>query len=127
MRFRVKIFIFLAFMLAFCACQNEVSQTKPQNAKTAQTATAATTPAATPSIPKDGNYDARGEVTKINSELGSIELKHENIEGLMPPMQMEFFVRNKELLKGLEIGDQVDFTIEYKHPQEIITRIKKAQ
>jgi len=46
---------------------------------------------------------------------------------LMPPMQMEFFVKDKVLLKNLAIGDRVDFVIEYKHPTEVITSIKKTQ
>jgi Cu(I)/Ag(I) efflux system protein CusF len=96
---------------------------KPQNVRTAQTAS----PVPTASIPKDGNYDGKGEVTKINPELGSIEMKHEDMPGLMPAMQMEFFVKDKALLKGLAIGDKVDFAVEYKHPTEIIVSIKKAQ
>ena len=58
---------------------------------------------------------------------GSVELKHEEIKDLMPAMQMEFFVKDKKILEGLKVGDKVDFVIEYKHPQETITSIKKAQ
>jgi Cu/Ag efflux protein CusF len=104
------------------ACGKSAPETKPPNAKTAQTPAAAA-----PSVPKDGNYDGKGEVTKINMESGSIELRHEDMPGLMPPMQMEFFVRDKALQKGLAVGDKVDFVVEYKHPTEIITSIKKAQ
>ena len=115
-------FLFLTvsfFCLAFSACQKSATETKPQAAKTA-------TPISTPSIPKDGDYDAVGEVTKINNELGSVELKHEEIKDLMPPMQMEFFVKDKSQLKALKVGDRVTFVVEYRHPQEIITSIKKA-
>ena len=105
------------FFLAFSACEKSISESKPQNVKTATA----------PSIPKDGDYDGKGEVTKINMELGSVELKHEEIKDLMPAMQMEFFVKDKALLKGLTVGDKVDFVVEYKHPQEIIINIKKAQ
>ena len=111
------------FFLALSACEKSVSETKPPNVKTEQTPA----PVTAPSIPKDGNYDGNGEVTKINSELGSVELKHEEIKDLMPAMQMEFFVKDKSLLKGLAVGDKVDFVIEYKHPTEIIVSIKKAQ
>jgi Cu/Ag efflux protein CusF len=112
-----------AFWCALAACEKKVAETKPPDVKSPP---AAITPAVTPSIPKDGNYDGRGEVTKINMELGSVELKHEEIKDLMPPMQMEFFVKDKAILKGLIIGDRVDFVVEYKHPQEFITSIKKA-
>ena len=114
----------IIFLFAFAACEKKGSEMKPQNAKTPPTAAS---PIAAPSVPKDGNYNGRGEVTKINTELGSVELKHEEIKDLMPRMQMEFFVKDKMLLKGLAVGDRVDFVVEYKHPQEIITSIKKAQ
>ena len=109
------------FCLTLSACEKSVSETKPQMTKKTET------PLVTPSIPKDGNYDGKGEVTKINNEMGSIELKHEEIKDLMPPMQMEFFVKDKTQLKDLKIGDRVEFVVEYKHPTEIITNIKKAQ
>ena len=124
MRRKFLIFTLFVFCFAFLACEKSVSETKPQNVKAAQTAAA--TPIPTPSIPKDGNYDGKGTVTKINNELGSVEVNHEDIKDLMPAMQMEFYVKDKALLKGLAVGDKVDFVIEYKHPTEIISAIKKA-
>ncbi len=111
-------------VFAFSACEKNISETKPQNVKAGQTSVS---PVATPLIPKDGNYDGKGVVTKINNELGSVEVNHEEIKDLMPAMQMEFFVKDKALLKGLAVGDKVDFVVEYKHPTEIISSIKKAQ
>lgn len=91
----------------------------------------ATSPAGSPTpnagIPKDGKYDARGVITKINAELGSVEIDHEDIPGLMPPMKMEFYVQDKKMLAGLAEGDPVDFVLEYKHPQETIASIKKVR
>ena len=78
-----------------------------------------------PNIPKDGNYTSRGKVTKINLDLVSVELDHEEIVGVMPPMIMEFYVREKSLLDGLKVGDNVEFVLEYKHPSETIVGIKK--
>ena len=118
------VLVFSVFCCVFSGCgEKSVSDVKPQNMKAAQTAT----PNTAPSIPKDGNYDGKGVVTKINMELGSVELNHENIPGLMEPMIMEFFVKDKKILEGLKVGDKVDFVVEYKHPQEVITSIKKAQ
>lgn len=111
------------FFFTFSACEKSVSETKPQNISKAQTPS----PVPTASIPKDGSYDGKGEVTKINMELGSIEMKHEDMPGLMPAMQMEFYVKDKSMLKGLAVGDRVDFVLEYKHPTETITSIKKAK
>ena len=57
----------------------------------------------------------------------TIKINHEEMKDLMPAMQMEFFVKDKILLKGLAVGDKVDFVLEYKHPGEIIVSIKKTQ
>jgi Cu/Ag efflux protein CusF len=80
-----------------------------------------------PEVPKDGIYKSRGKVTKIDNELGSIELDHEEIPGLMPPMIMEFFVKDKSVLEGVEIGDLVNFDVEHKHPSETVVRIEKVK
>lgn len=85
------------------------------------------TPQAASNIPKDGNYTSRGKVTKINMELGSVELDHEEVVGVMPPMIMEFYVREKSLLDGLKVDDNVEFILEYKHPSETIVGIKKIK
>ena len=66
-------------------------------------------------------------MTKINMELGSVELDHEETVGVMPPMIMEFYVKEKALLDGLKVGDHVDFVLEQKHPAETIVAIKKLQ
>ncbi len=77
--------------------------------------------------PKNGDYPAKGKVTKINNELGSVEIDHEDVPGLMPPMIMEFYVDNKTDLKQIAVGDRVDFTIKYKDGQETISKIVKAK
>ena len=78
-------------------------------------------------IPNDGNYVGRGKITKINVKGSSVEIDHEKIPAMMPAMTMEFNVKDKALLNGLEVGDEVKFLIEYKHPTETIVAIKKAQ
>ncbi|MEO7538606.1 MAG: copper-binding protein [Pyrinomonadaceae bacterium] len=45
----------------------------------------------------------------------------------MPPMIMEFFVKDKAILDGLKLGEKVDFVIEYKHPAETIVSVRKAE
>lgn len=80
-----------------------------------------------PVTPKDGNYNGKGKVTKINPKLGSVELDHETIEGLMPAMRMEFYVSDKSLIDSLKVEDEVDFVIEYKQGTEKIVQIKKVK
>lgn len=75
--------------------------------------------------PADGLYPGKGVVTKINNELGSVEIDHEDIPDLMPAMKMEFSVKNKTMLKPIAVGDAVTFTVEYKQGSEIIIAIGK--
>lgn len=91
------------------------------------TPTAASPPAVTPTFPKNGDYPATGAVTKINMQLPSVELDHDDIPGVMPPMRMEFFVSDKKLLSGLAVGDRVEFVLRYKDRTETIVAIKKAK
>jgi Cu/Ag efflux protein CusF len=71
-------------------------------------------------------FDGKGVVTKINLELVSVELDHEEIKGLMPKMIMEFYVKEKTQLEKLKVGDKVDFVLEENGGAEIITEIKKT-
>ncbi len=87
----------------------------------------AAAPAASPDKTKIRTFDGKGVVTKINLELVSVELDHEEIKGLMPKMTMEFYVREKSELEKLKIGDAVDFVLEDNAGAEQIVSIKKAK
>ncbi len=120
----MKIFIFfvLIFSFAFSACEKSVAENSNQVAKTTPNSTVNPTKTS-----NNGNYNGKGKVTKINLELVSVELDHEEIKDVMPRMIMEFFVTEKSELEKLKIGDQVDFVLEYKDGQEKIIRIEKAR
>jgi Cu/Ag efflux protein CusF len=125
-----RLFLVILVLGLISACQQNTAETKPQTANRAQTATTSApnaSPAVSPSHPKNGNYDGKGIVTKINLELVSVELNHEEIKGLMPAMIMELYVKEKKELEVLKIGDKVEFVLEYKDGQEKITSIKKIQ
>lgn len=85
----------------------------------------ANTEATAAKTPADGLYQSKGVVTKINNDLGSVEMDHENIPDLMPAMRMEFSVKNKAMLKPIAVGDTVNFTIDYKQGTETIIAIGK--
>lgn len=114
--------ITVAFIAICVACSDNTP-------KRANTVSVEGTPVPTSSLvlPKDGNYNAMGKVTKINNELGSIELDHGEIPGVMPPMIMEFFVSDKAILQGLAVGDEVSFVLEYKHPAETVVSLTKIK
>jgi Cu/Ag efflux protein CusF len=71
-------------------------------------------------------FRGRGVVRLINLEEGWFEIDHEDIEGLMPAMQMEWSVRDKSLLKSVSVGDRVEFTLEDDNGNEVVTELKKA-
>ena len=121
--------VILLFSFGCGSSDVPVNSVPPPSATPTPTALAQTSPSPVPttSTPKDGNYSGKGKVTKINVPLGSVELDHEEIAGLMPRMIMEFYVKDKAILNGLAVGDTVDFVIEYKHPGETITAIKKIK
>lgn len=68
---------------------------------------------------------AEAEVRKIDLENGKITLRHGEIKNLdMPPMTMVFVVRDKALLAGIAVGDQVQFTAAHDKGQMVVESIK---
>lgn len=120
-----KTLIFIAAFSAFgCgASPTSISNNAPANA----TPFVVPTPAPVASRPPIKTFNGRGKVTKLNLELGTVELDHEEIKGSMPAMVMEFFVKDKSELKTLKIGDSVDFILEDDFGQERIIGISKAK
>lgn len=118
-----KICVLLILILAVSACQRNAAENKAQTVKPKASAT----PNTEPTKPRNGNYNAKGVVTKINLELVTVELNHEKIEGLMEPMIMEFNVADKAELEKLKVGDKVDFVLEHKDWNEKIISIKKSK
>jgi len=113
----MRIIIFTITLCLLAACGSAPTR----NSVSANTTTP--TPIKTPIVPKNGDYQGKGKITKIDNDLGSVELDHEDIPDMMPAMKMEFFVTDKRLLKGLKVGDQANFTIRYKDGQENIIAI----
>src|SRR5258707_14868805 len=93
-------------------------------------------PAASPTIPArppgfpppvmNQPYPATGVVVLINRKEGWIEINHDEIKGLMPAMQMEFWVKDKSLFDNARTGDRVDFTIVETEKGEYLTELKRA-
>ena len=95
--------------------------------RTHNTSTASRSPAASgPAAAVEArSYAGVGTVKAINPKAPSIEIDHGDIEGLMPAMQMEFEVSDAALLNGLQVNDQIDFTIEDRTGIMRVTAIKK--
>lgn len=71
---------------------------------------------------------ASGEVRRIDKDQGRITLKHGEIPNLdMPPMQMVFRVKDRQVLDTLAVGDKVRFDADKVNGEYTVTRIEKAR
>jgi len=115
------IFVTTFSTFAFNGCKKEVKNLNQTSINVANSSQASA------SNSKIKLFNGKGVVTKINLELGSVELDHEKIEGAMPAMIMEFYVKKKSEIEVLKVGDRVEFVLEENFGQEKITSIKKIQ
>lgn len=60
-----------------------------------------------------GHYSAHGIVEDVDLENGQILIDHEDVEGLMPAMTMNFVVSDQDLLAKLAPGQVIDFEIHF--------------
>jgi Cu/Ag efflux protein CusF len=111
-----------AFLCVSCGQQPQlekpVAQSPPPPAVNA-------TPVQYPSPVIGQPYYGTGVVKLINLKEGWIEIQHEEIKGLMPAMEMEWWVTNRSLLKSVQVGDKVDFTVVETGKGEFITSLKR--
>jgi len=71
---------------------------------------------------------SQGEVRKIDVANQKITLRHGPLVNLgMPPMTMVFGVQDAALLEGLTVGDKVNFVVEQKGSQFVVTELHAAQ
>ena len=59
------------------------------------------------------HYHARGVVEDVQPEYGQVLIAHEEIDGLMPAMTMNFDVPDPELLARMERGQAIEFEVEF--------------
>ena len=112
-------------LLLNTSCQKQepaVPTTQPKPSM----ATSAKGPSGFPPPVLNQPYPATGVVVLINRTEGWIEINHEEIKGLMPAMQMEFWVKDKSLFDNAKAGDRVDFTIVETETGEYLTALKRA-
>jgi Cu/Ag efflux protein CusF len=83
-------------------------------------------PLAMPSPVFDKPYPGTGVIMIINRKEGWVEINHEEIKGLMPAMQMEFWLKDRSLVDNVNVGDRVDFTIVETRKGEYLTKLKKT-
>jgi Cu/Ag efflux protein CusF len=72
-------------------------------------------------------YDIKGKVMAVNPdpEKPTVKLDHEDIPGAMKAMQMEFPVKDAGMIKGIQVGDQVQGKLEKRDSGYVITQLEK--
>ena len=112
-------------LLPITSCQKQkpgAQITRP----TPATATSGPRPPGYPPPVMNQPYPATGVVVLINRKEGWIEINHEEIKGLMPAMQMEFWVKDKSLFDNVKAGDRIDFAVVETETGEYLTELKRA-
>ena len=71
-------------------------------------------------------YPGTGIVKILNPKEGWVEIEHEEIKDLMPAMIMEFWVRDQSILKGVRVGDKVNFVVVEDNKGQYLTELKKV-
>ncbi len=66
-----------------------------------------------------------GIVRAVHPQDSSMVITHEPIPGLMGSMTMTFRARDRGLMKGLEAGDRVQFTLVAADKDLVIVRLRK--
>jgi Cu/Ag efflux protein CusF len=66
-----------------------------------------------------------GVVRGVMPEVGVMVLSHGDMPGYMRPMTMGFKVASRQLYDGLEVGDEVRFTLRGQPPRVSIVSIEK--
>jgi Cu/Ag efflux protein CusF len=61
--------------------------------------------------PPGQRVQGEGTVRSIDLQKGTVTIDHGEIQGLMPPMVMEFVVDIQEALQGLQPGDRISFSL----------------
>jgi len=125
-RFARRLRPLVIFPLLLCTtCRQQPPTTEKATAPPPQVSM---TPLPKPSPPElNRPYPGRGVVKIINRKEGWIEIDHEEIKGLMPAMEMEFWVKDRSLMDTVSVGDRVDFTIVETSKGEYLTQIKKER
>lgn len=71
-------------------------------------------------------HSGTGVVRSVNLKEGWFEIDHDEIEGYMPAMRMQWLVRDRALLKSVGAGDRVSFKLQEDNGSELVIELAKA-
>jgi Cu/Ag efflux protein CusF len=72
-------------------------------------------------------YAMRGEIMQLDPEHQVATIKHENIEGFMHAMTMEYGFRDKQEFAKLHKGDYIDATLYVQGDDYWVGQVKPGQ
>lgn len=73
-----------------------------------------------------GVAESTGEVTRVDRAGARVGIRHAEIPALdLPPMTMNYRVRDAAMLDGLNPGDRVRFTVERGPGGLVLTRLAR--
>jgi Cu/Ag efflux protein CusF len=125
-----KVSVFLLVLLPATLALSCRPQTGPEkttaSSPTPQPAAQINNPPGFPPAVLGKSYPGTGVVTIVNRKEGWVEIEHEEIKDLMPAMQMEFWIRNAALMKGIKVGDKVDFVVVEDKAGQYLTELKRV-
>lgn len=119
----IKTVLVLLSLVVFLGCAKNSPPTTAQPSPTPVNLT----PIPVPTVIVGKEYPAKGKVILINKKEGWIEIDHEEIKDMMPPMVMEWPVEPRSLMNQVKVGDQVDFIVVETGKGQIITKLKKVE
>jgi Cu/Ag efflux protein CusF len=71
-------------------------------------------------------WTVRGVVRALLPEAGLIVISHEEIAGYMTPMTMGFRVASPDIYEGVQVGDEVRFTLRGAAPNVLVVALERA-
>lgn len=116
--------------VALSLCLSLQAQAQSHDAHGSHTTVAQSTPAApaAQASPAKPTAPTQAEVRRIDLANAKVTLKHGEIPNLdMPPMTMVFVVKDPNQLKGLKVGDRVQFTAEQVNGAYTITHLEPVR
>jgi Cu/Ag efflux protein CusF len=81
------------------------------------------------SLPRAGatRWTGRGVVRGVLADMQVLVITHEELAGFMPAMTMGFRAASAKVYEGVQIGDEIRFTVEGTPPNVAVTAIQKLR
>ncbi|GIV61995.1 MAG: hypothetical protein KatS3mg044_0861 [Rhodothermaceae bacterium] len=104
-----SVLMVIGLLMVGCSSNQDVSTGSTEDPSMSLAASSASD--AESHAPEHTNYTAAGIVRNITPSRDFVILEHEEIPGFMSAMTMPFALRDTTVLRGIQRGDRVRFTL----------------